>query len=269
MGKQKYVYDRATYVDPFPGREDAEITGEEHCGRCGGTGGFKCYGHIDGGKCFECHGTGGHRKVTVGMERKRAKAEVARVNRHRLATAKRQLQHAANMASAIAARPEWKRAAKCENEFIAALWLKAYKYELTERQIEAGADAIIKWGNRAQIKADAEAIKAAMTPLEPGRRVISGRVVSVKSEESAFGYNVTTVWKMLLELETGHRLWGSIPSALWDLLNADREDRDPWAPMDSLKGRAVSFTAAVSPSENDPSFGFYSRPTKPVLEPVE
>lgn len=269
MARTKYNYTRVTYVDPFPGRDDAEVLHVAYCHRCGGAGGFKAYGHIDGGKCFECHGTGGAHNVTVGMERADARRLVNSTNRRNLENAKRLLRFEANLAAAVEARPEWARSKDLENDFVSELRGKMYKYELTARQIEAGADAILRHEEATEGKRAEAARLAAMEPLEAGRREVSGVVRAVKSEDSAYGYGNKVDWKMLLELESGHRVWGTIPSALFDLLNADREDGDAWIPYDGLRGRTVSLTATVSASDRDPSFGFYSRPTKPVLAPAE
>ena len=269
MARTKYNYERATYVDPFPGREDAEVLHVAYCHRCGGAGGFRAWGHIDGGKCFECHGTGGAHNVTVGMERADARRLVNSTNRRRLEAAKRALRFEANLAAAVAVRPEWARSAESENDFVGELRGKMYKYELTERQIEAGADAILRDEEGTAGKRAEAARLAAMAPLEAGRREIAGTVRAIKGEDSAYGYGNRTDWKMLLELEDGHRVWGTVPSALFDALNAGREDGDPWIPYDDLRGRRVTLTATVKASDRDPSFGFYSRPTKPILAPAE
>lgn len=53
---------------------------------------------------------------------------------------------------------------------------------------------------------------------------------------------------MLVQHETGYKLWGTVPS---DLLSNG-----------GLKGAAVEFTARVQRSDKDEKFGFFSRPTK-------
>jgi hypothetical protein len=58
--------------------------------------------------------------------------------------------------------------------------------------------------------------------------------------------------KMLVVTDTGWKVWGTMPAAL-----------------DVDRGARVRFTATVKPSDDDPHFGFFSRPTKAqVLTPV-
>ena len=79
-----------------------------------------------------------------------------------------------------------------------------------------------------------------VTPVVCGRVVITGSVVSVKSQEGRYG----TTTKVTVQDERGFRVWGTLPSAVWDA--------DP--------GDVISFTATVSISDRDPSFGFFKRP---------
>jgi hypothetical protein len=53
------------------------------------------------------------------------------------------------------------------------------------------------------------------------------------------------------QLPGGWKVWGTVPT------NLD-------GTLDSMAGRAVSFTAAVEASD-DPTFGFYKRPTKAMF----
>lgn len=85
---------------------------------------------------------------------------------------------------------------------------------------------------------------ASLQPLEAGRQQLSGTVLSVKDVETQYG--VTT--KLLLELDSGHRVYGTLPSSI----------------IDASKGDRVSLTATVQPKGND--FGFYSRPSKAKIE---
>ena len=52
---------------------------------------------------------------------------------------------------------------------------------------------------------------------------------------------------MLLKEESGNKLWGSVPSALIDQVEA---------------GVKVSLTATVEKSRDDDHFGFFKRPSK-------
>jgi len=92
-------------------------------------------------------------------------------------------------------------------------------------------------------KREAEAAKLAdAAPLAEGRYEIVGEIVSIKTGENDFGF-----WtKMLVKMEDGNKVYGTVPSALG---TPERGDR-------------VSFTARVEPSKDDEHFGFFSRPTK-------
>ncbi len=96
-----------------------------------------------------------------------------------------------------------------------------------------------------QETAEAAEIKA---PAPEGRLAVTGTVLGCKVKESMYGPTL----KMLVKVETeagSWKCWGTVPSAL------DEE----------LKGRRVTFTAAFKPSDDDPSFAFFSRPTKASL----
>ena len=67
-------------------------------------------------------------------------------------------------------------------------------------------------------------------------------MISLKWQESLYG----NVLKMLVKAD-GYKLWGSVPSAI-----ADEVER----------GSVVEFAAKIQPSDDDKSFGFFSRPSK-------
>lgn len=88
---------------------------------------------------------------------------------------------------------------------------------------------------------------------------IVGTVISVKEVE---GFDAAPwsrwssppkAYKMLVEHADGWRVYGSVPS------NIDHE---------GLKGKRVRFDARVTVSDDDPKFGFFSRPTKASIETV-
>jgi hypothetical protein len=93
---------------------------------------------------------------------------------------------------------------------------------------------------RAEERAREEAEPKA--PVVEGRGVCTGEVVSVQWRENDFGGSL----KMLFKDDRGFKLWGTVPSSI---SNAERGDR-------------ITFTATVSTSNDDPSFGFFSRPSK-------
>jgi len=77
-------------------------------------------------------------------------------------------------------------------------------------------------------------------PLTAGRQPLKGTIVSIKEQAGEYGVQL----KMLLKLESGARVFGTIPAQLADKVKP---------------GDAVSLVATVQPKESD--FGFFSRPT--------
>jgi hypothetical protein len=91
----------------------------------------------------------------------------------------------------------------------------------------------------------AEHALAEPCPVTDARITIAGTVLSTKWQETFNG----DVLKMLVQTDAGWKVWGTVPAAI-----------------DSVKrGARVSFSAALTISEDDPKFGFFSRPTKAVI----
>lgn len=84
------------------------------------------------------------------------------------------------------------------------------------------------------------------TPVQTGRRVVSGKVLSAKVQSSDYG----PVRKGLILTDENEKVWGNFPSA--------------WLHIDTLIGSRVSFTATVTIGD-DPLFGFWKRPSKPKI----
>lgn len=250
------TYTKLSYVDPFPGQQDSERTFVD-CGRCGGTG--NVYSMVDGGVCYECNGHKGAWS-TVGAERKRGKGKVAYANtKERKLVAKREF-HNAQMIAAETAFPvlaAWSEE-MATNSFLLDLWTKAFDYELSEKQIAAAAKSI-------QSRIDRETARAAedadLTEVIEGKERITGTIVTVKQQDSAYG----TTWKMLVLDDRNFKLWGTIPTAIFDQQREQAgEGVNPFA--EDLKGRRVNFTATVSAKEAVTGFGFFKRPTKALLQ---
>jgi len=81
-------------------------------------------------------------------------------------------------------------------------------------------------------------------PAPTGRVDVQGTVLTVKSQESDYGWST----KMLVRATTGWKLWVTLPSAIYD----------------AKRGDTVAFTVTVEPSKDDPKFAFGKRPTKAV-----
>lgn len=114
--------------------------------------------------------------------------------------------------------------------------------ELSDAQVSS----IVKSRKRdLEFRAKREAERAAASPVEEGRRVITGTVVSTKSYDTDFGWTL----KMLVKEPSGSKVFGTVPESLLD---------DPTP----LAGCAVRFTATVTRSDKDETFGTFKRPTK-------
>jgi hypothetical protein len=124
--------------------------------------------------------------------------------------------------------------------------------EISERQVAAVRSAFVKAQENAARRAAQEAAAPPAAPVIEGRILITGEILTVREPDE---YATFPTWKMLVRDDRGFRVWGSVPSALWE------------AGLRNLKGRRVSMTATVERSQKDEAFGFYSRPTKAGLLP--
>lgn len=118
----------------------------------------------------------------------------------------------------------------------------------TDAEIEQIARDEAELARREQVQArlDAEAAAhEAAAPCPAGRVEIIGTVIALKWKESQFGGAL----KMLVRADAGYKVWGTVPNSL------------PFN-VDSGRGERVKFTATVEPSNDDPKFGFFKRPTK-------
>lgn len=223
---------RAAYGDD----DNAKI--EEVCWKCSGSGRIAYYGHVEGGRCFACGGTGDRRMVTVGTLITRAKRrDAADARKARKAAAERTELEAWKTANAdLLARAE----------AVEADWFKSWKYAPNAEQVENLTNAVVE---REARKAADEARKATATPVPTGKATVTGVVVSFKSEPNIFDPRGGYVSKMLVEDGRGFRVYGTTPRALYD----------------AEPGAMVTFNATLEPSKNDELFGFYKRPTKVTL----
>ena len=132
-----------------------------------------------------------------------------------------------------------------EDEFLTSLAKARDNYgALTEGQTPWPTKALAKRAEWAAKRAAQAAALVNAPELAEGRYEVTGRVVSVKFVDNDFGGTV----KMLVELADGNRVYGTVPSALFD--------------NEELPEAQVAFTAKVERSTDDEHFGFFSRPTK-------
>ncbi len=106
-------------------------------------------------------------------------------------------------------------------------------------------------------------------PVPVGAQQVEGTVLAMRFQESRWGGSV----KMLVEVETpagNYKVWGTLPASLRDLY---RIEHGPLLANGSHDvshhpvgvGAKVRFSANCEQSSDDPSFGFFSRPTKAEL----
>ena len=85
-------------------------------------------------------------------------------------------------------------------------------------------------------------------PAPEGRQSVRGKIVSVKSRETAYG----TTLKMTVKVETPEGTWlawGTVPSSL---MTGDCE----------LRGKEIEFTGTFTRSDSKEHFAFFKRPSK-------
>ena len=114
------------------------------------------------------------------------------------------------------------------------------------RLTDGQEEAIIKHRERAekyaQQKADDDA-NAVDVPEGKGVQVV-GTILTVKYQESHYGNTL----KMLVRSDEGYKVWGTVPSAIYEI---EKDDR-------------VQFIANLEQSDRDSKFGFFKRPRKAI-----
>lgn len=118
--------------------------------------------------------------------------------------------------------------------------------QLSEKQESFLLNLLEQIKNRPAIEAQRKAEKDAAEDVPTGNVLVVGEILKVKWQESYYGGAL----KAVVKTEQGYILYGTLPARI---VNAKRGDK-------------VSFRADVKPSDNDPKFGFYSRPTQASVE---
>lgn len=219
------------------------------CYRCGGAGGAQSW---PGWTCFRCGGRGVDPTLKDWaypesftdeqiMEHQDILSERNRKARKRR-EAKKRAELDANFEANLESHPELKPIAEryladtlVPNGFVRDVLQKMRRFDITDAQVRAVLVAVEQ--------DDIEAARIAeIPPIEEGLKEVEAKIVTMRWQDNQWGGGM----KMLVELPEGQRLWGTVPSSLGD---AEVED-------------LVAFTANVKPSEDDPTFGFFSRPRK-------
>lgn len=138
----------------------------------------------------------------------------------------------------VAAMAQAKTPAHAGNTFVADVLAKLDRYgNLSEAQVAAVVKSLARDLETAARKA-AEALEVKGDAPE-GRQTVTGTVLSVKGQDTDFGFVV----KMLVKLENNSKVWLTVPAG-----------------ADLVRGDLATFTATFERSRDDRSFGFGKRP---------
>jgi hypothetical protein len=115
------------------------------------------------------------------------------------------------------------------------------KGHVSEKQVELVLKIAADVKRRAEEAANEPEPVAIPADLLEGRQRFEGVVLGSKWVANEWGGSL----KLLVRDDRGFKLWGSAPDMAVE-----------------FRGLRVAFTARVAASDDDPTFGFYSRPTK-------
>lgn len=91
--------------------------------------------------------------------------------------------------------------------------------------------------------------------IVPGRRVVSGEIISAKWKDTYYGDTL----KLVIKLDSGAKVYGTCPKSIVDYIEAHNQSEA------DLIGKTIGMNATLEPSKDSKVFGFYSRPAKAVL----
>jgi hypothetical protein len=138
------------------------------------------------------------------------------------------------------------RADRREENTICDILSRLVKYgSISPGQINYVRSLLERIANRATIAAAraAEAAVAKPVPMVAGRATVRGKVLTIREPDE---YAPFPQRKILVVHADGWKVWGSLPAALSDV----------------KVGEMVEFSAALTRSDKDEKFGFFSRPSK-------
>lgn len=122
---------------------------------------------------------------------------------------------------------------------------KLVKYgSISPKATEFVRALLVKLANLPKLEAERAAEKAAAADCPTGRVQITGTVLKVALYSNNFSRFGDDIAKMTVKANEGFIVFVTVPSGL----SAER-------------GQTVTFTATLTPSDNDPKFGFGKRPT--------
>lgn len=268
-----------------------KVIAREACHRCGGKGYIHGFEHIDNGVCFACGGARyARRAVRLYTAEKLEALNKVRNAKWEAKFAERESKFEERVRRADNNFPGVAWAVACAYTFDENLdkeafekygeddryadvdyhsdrrWLSVFRAIHKAQDIackgwdwdysEAQAKAIIAiisdiCRNVAKIAESVdfeESQRAAGIEVGPGRYEIRAQVVGFKMVPG-FGYNSPDVCKVIIRDTDGRKFYGTLPKAI----------------ADAEKGDWVSLVGTVEPSDDDPLFGFFKRPSKATI----
>lgn len=143
---------------------------------------------------------------------------------------------------------------------------------MSPRQIDAACNAVLRdqarEAKRAAIAAEKAALIDAGVTVPTGRMQITGEIVSIREQDNNFSYHGGVTHKLIIKTDDGWTVMGTMPKSLAPSSYTGGDESTPTsyaAQVQALKGRRVTLTATVEQGRQDPTFGFYSRPTRAAL----
>ena len=236
------------------GSNDVQVVATaETCPKCGGSGILPQYLGIDNGRCWTCAGSG------VVYERYYAPDERAYRN-----AVKFQKEAAAAVAAAAKADERDKVVTAKREKFLAdnpdiAEWCaylqtRVDQYGPYDGFFKGGTDYNVYYNLFNEGELSGFYLKSARSEIEkwkapawqPGKQEVVGTILVFKTKDTQWG----TQFKMMLGLEDGRRLWVTRPNSL-----------------KAEVGDTIVLKANVTPSDDDPGFGFGKNPS--IVQDVE
>lgn len=183
-------------------------------------------------------------RAKAGERRESLKAEALRADI---------LEHDPELADALTLRER--------SDFLEDLYRKLGRRPHSDKQREAA----IRTAKGIRRRDEQQAAWDAMShiPVPEGKQTVTGTVVSVRHEESNFGYRPKVVTKMLVVDDRGFKVWVTCPAGLRNEI-PDHPGEVTVGSHD-IAGSRVSFDATLQRSDRDERFGFGSRPSKPKM----
>jgi len=112
--------------------------------------------------------------------------------------------------------------------------------------------------------------KANCSPVVEGKRLkIQGTILSISEVENEYSpcrYGpVPTIIKMLVRTDYGAKVWGTCPESIQAAGRELNKTKQCGGGFFALRGEKIEFTANVTKSKKDDTFGIFKRPTKAKL----